>query len=413
MPGPGRELIGEEELREVLDVMESGHLYRYGLEDDPRFQRKVYQLEREVAAMAGVPYSVAVNSGTSALLTALAAVGVGPGDEVIVPGYTFVASMSAVVYSRAVPILAEIDQTLNLDPADVERRITRRTKAILAVHMLGNPARLDELKAVADRHGLILVEDAAQAFGASYKGRSVGSIGQAGIFSFNVYKTITAGDGGMVVTSDPEIYRRAFAFHDQGHSPNRVGVEVGHRPLIGLDFRMTELSGAVLRAQLRRLPAMTASLRANKKRFRSQLLDIPGLAFREITDPEGELATIMTLLLPTEAVARAVAADLGSKVVAESGWHVYNNIEQILEQRTVTPEGCPFQCPMYRERGGQADYCKGMLPQTDDILGRAINISIGVVDAGLGSAFGVKMGDGPDEVDRKAEQLRAVLKKHL
>jgi len=413
MPGPGRELIGEEELREVLDVMESGHLYRYGREDAPDFQRKVYQLEREVAALAGVPYSVAVNSGTSALLTALAAVGVGPGDEVIVPGYTFVASMSAVVYSRAVPVLAEIDGTLNLDPADVERRITPRTKAILAVHMLGNPARLDELQAVADRHGLILVEDAAQAFGASYKGRMVGSVGRAGIYSFNVYKTITAGDGGMVVTSDLDVYRRAFAFHDQGHSPNRVGVEVGHRPLIGLDFRMTELSGAVLRAQLRRLPAMTASLRANKRRFKEQLLDIPGLGFREVTDPEGELATILTLLLPTEAVARAIAADLDSKVVAESGWHVYNNIEQILEQRTVTPEGCPFQCPIYRGRGGQADYHKNMLPQTDDLLNRAINISIGVVDAGLGSAFGVKMGDGPDEVDRKAEQLRAVLKKHL
>lgn len=181
MPGPGMELIGEEEKREVLEVMESGHLYRYGREDDPRFQRKVWKLEHEVSELAGVPYAVAVNSGTSALLTALAAVGVGPGDEVIVPGYTFVASLSAVVYSRAVPVLAEIDQTLNLDPADVERRITPRTKAILAVHMLGNPARLDELRAVADRHGVILVEDAAQAFGASYHGRMVGSVGKAGI----------------------------------------------------------------------------------------------------------------------------------------------------------------------------------------------------------------------------------------
>ncbi|MGI6207244.1 MAG: DegT/DnrJ/EryC1/StrS family aminotransferase [Anaerolineae bacterium] len=413
MPGPGMELIGEEEKREALEVLESGHLYRYGREDDPRFQRKVWRLEREVAEMVGVPYAVAVNSGTSALLTALAALGVGPGDEVIVPGYTFVASMSAVVYSRAVPVLAEVDQTLNLDPSDVEHCITPRTKAILAVHMLGNPARLQELRDLADRKGLILLEDCAQAFGASYRGRMVGTIGEAGIYSFNVYKTITAGDGGMVVTADQEIYRRAFAFHDQGHSPGRVGVEVGHRPMIGLDFRMTELAGAVLRAQLRRLPGILAHLRANKARFKAQLQDIPGLEFREITDPEGELATILTLLLPDEKTARAVAADLGTKVVADSGWHVYSNMEQILEQRTVTPEGCPFRCPIYQERGGSQTYRQGMLPQTDALLARAINVSIGVVDAGLGSAFGVKMGDGPEEVDAKAEQLRGVLARYL
>lgn len=413
MPGPGMELIGEEEKREVLEVLESGYLFRYGSESDPRFKAKVWRLEQEVAAFAGVPHAVAVNSGTSALLTALSGLGVGPGDEVIVPGYTFVASMSAVVYARAVPVLAEVDETLNLDPADVEQRIAPRTKAILAVHMLGNPARLNELKAVADRHNLLLIEDAAQAFGASYHGRPLGSIGVAGCYSFNAFKTITAGDGGMVVTGDEGVYERCFAFHDQGHKPLRQGVEVGQRPLIGLDFRMTELSAAVLLAQLRRVPGMLESLRRNKRRLKQRLAELPGLRFREITDPEGELATILTVFLPSEDVARRLAADLGTKVVADSGWHVYNNMEQVLEQRTVTPEGCPFNCPIYQGRGGSMRYAKGMLPRTDALLARSINVSIGVVDAGLGSAFGVKMGDGPAEVDRAAERFLAAARPYL
>ena len=377
MPGPGMELIGEEEKRELLEVLEAGYLFRYGSPDDPAFKAKVYKLEQEVARLVGVRHAVAVNSGTTALLVALAGLGVGPGDEVIVPGYTFIASMSSIIYARAIPILAEIDRTFNLDPADVRRKITPRTKAIMAVHMLGNPARLDELKAIADEHNLLLIEDCAQAFGASYKGRRVGSIGHAGTYSFNIFKTITAGDGGMVVTDDEAAYRRFFGFHDQGHSPLRMGVEVGRRPFVGLDFRMTEIAAAILLAQLRKLDVILSHLRANKRRFKEAIADLPGLEFREITDPEGECATLLTVILPSEEIARRIAAELGTKVVADSGWHVYSNMEQILEKRTITPEGCPFTCPYYK--GGEVKYWKGMLPQTDDLLSRAINISIGEI----------------------------------
>jgi dTDP-4-amino-4,6-dideoxygalactose transaminase len=328
-----------------------------------------------------------------------------------VPGYTFIASMSSIIYARAIPILAEVDRTLNLDPVDVEGRITPRTKAIMAVHMLGNPARLDELRALADAHGLLLIEDCAQAFGASYKGRRVGSIGDAGTYSFNIFKTITAGDGGMVVTDDETAYRRFFGFHDQGHSPLRTGVEVGRRPFVGLDFRMTELTAAVLLAQLRKLDDIVSHLRANKARYKRAVADLPGLEFREITDPEGECATLLTVFLPSEELARKIAGDLGTKVVADSGWHVYSNMEQILEKRTITPERCPFSCPLYE--GGEVRYEKGMLPQTDDLLSRAINISIGVSDAGLGSAFGVTMRDGPEAVDAVAAEFRRVVGRYL
>ncbi len=229
MPGPGLDLVGEEELAELADVIRSGRLSRYGPDDDS-FPAKVRHFEEAVAEQAGVRHALAVNSGTSGLYLALTGLGVGPGDEVIVPGFTYVATISSVVYARARPVLAEVDETLDLDPADAEARITPRTRAIVAVHMLGNPARIAELQAVAERHGLPLVEDAAQAFGATYRGRWVGSYGAAGVFSFNEYKTITCGDGGMLVTDDDELYRRCFALHDQGHSPNRRGVEVGAGP---------------------------------------------------------------------------------------------------------------------------------------------------------------------------------------
>jgi dTDP-4-amino-4,6-dideoxygalactose transaminase len=411
MPGPGMELIGEEEKQALLEVIEGGYLYRYGRAENPNFKAKVYQFEQEVARRAGVRYAVAVNSGTSALLVALNGLGIGPGDEVIVPGYTFVASMAAVVYARAIPILAEVDNTLNLDHIDVRRKISPRTRAILVVHMLGNPARMDEIKAVADEFGLLVIEDCAQAFGASYKGRWLGSIGNAGAYSFNIFKTITAGDGGMLVTDDLEDYRRFYAMHDQGHSPMRVGVEVGHRPFIGLDFRMTELSAAVLLAQLGKLDGMLEKLRSGKQRFKQAIMGIPGLKFRELPDPQGELATLLTVFLPTQEIARKAAAALGTKVVSESGWHVYSNMEQILEKRTVTMESCPFTCPYYK--GGEVNYFKGMLPQTDDLLSRAINIGIGVDDGGLGAGFGVTIRDDEAMIDARAEQFRRVVSPFL
>ena len=411
MSGPGMQLIGEDEKKEILEVLEAGYLFRYGSLENPCFKAKVHQLEEQAAKVLDSRYAVAVNSGTSALLVALCGLGIGPGDEVIVPGYTFIAGMSSIIWARAVPILGEVDRTLNLDPADVRRKITERTKAIMAVHMLGNPARLDELKAIADEHKLFLIEDRAQAFGAKYKGRAVGSIGHAGTYSFNIFKTITAGDGGMVVAQDEALYRRFFGIHDQGHAPLRMGVEVGQRPFVGMDFRMTEIQAAVLLAQLRRLDGILAKLHANKRRFKAAIADLPGLEFREITDVDGELATLLTLFFPSEQIARQVAKELGTKVVADSGWHVYSNMEQILEKRTVTPEGCPFSCPHYK--GPEPKYWKGMLPQTDRLLARAINISIGVFDPGLGSGFGVTMRDGFDAVDARAAEFRSVAKKYL
>lgn len=411
------DLIGEEEIQEVLDVLRAGYLYRYDVTppgvDNPYFQGKVRKFEERVAEMSDVPYALAVNSGTSALFIAMAALGIGPGDEVIVPGFTFVASISSIAYAHAVPVLAEIDETFNLDPEDVRRKITPRTKAIMAVHMMGNPARLDELKTIADEHDLFLIEDCAQAFGATYKGQAIGSIGHVGTFSFNVYKTITAGDGGLIITKDEEIYKRCFAFHDQGHLPLRSGVEIGQRPFMGLDFRFTEIQAAVLLAQLGKLTKLVAHLRRNKQVFCEEISDLPGLQFRELPDPKGDIATMLTVIFPTADIARHVAADLNSKVIAEAGWHVYGNMEHLLEQRLINPNWCSFTCPHYIERGGEVKYYKGMLPQTDDLLARSMNLSIGVSDPGLGSAFGVKINDDVEIAAERAAEFRAVAARYL
>jgi dTDP-4-amino-4,6-dideoxygalactose transaminase len=411
MSGPGSELIGEEEKKAILEVLESGRLFRYGSADDPKFLAKVWELEKKVAQYLNIKHTVAVNSGTSALLVALHALGVGPGAEVIVPGYTFIASMTSIIYGRAVPVLAEIDESLTLDPEDVKKRVTPRTKAIMLVHMLGNPGYIKELRKIADDNGLFLIEDCAQAFGATYRGSSVGSYGDIGTFSFNVYKTITAGDGGMVGTNDEALYKRAFAIHDQGHLPLRQGVEQGSRTVIGLDFRMTELAAAVLLVQLSRIEAMKEILRNNKKRFKEGIRDIRGIGFRKIIDPEGEVNTILTVLFEDAETARKVGNELGCGVVADSGWHVYNNMEHVLGKKVTTDEGCPFTCPYYT--GGTVRYEKGMLQHTDSILARAVNISIGVFDPGLGSGFGVTVNSSFDEIDKKIERFREVAERYL
>lgn len=409
MPGPGLDLLGPEELAEVAEVLASGHLSRYGPED-VSFPAKVRTFEELVADLSETKYALAVNSGTSALYLALVGLGIGPGDEVIVPGFTFVATISSVIYARARPILAEVDESFNLDPADVEARITARTRAIIAVHMLGSPARLDELKAVASRHGLALIEDAAQAFGASYGGRWVGGQGAVGTYSFNEFKTITCGDGGMLLTDDEDLYRRAFAMHDQGHSPNRRGIEVGNRPFLGMNFRMTELEGAVLLAQVRRLDRIRDHLRANRDLVLGIIGDLPGIRFRTLPDPAGDLATHLVVIFPDAAAADAVTRELGSITLSTSGWHVYTRMEHVLTGRTITGRGCPFDCSC--TDGRPASYEAGMLPFTDRLLERSMSFSIGVLDPNL-APFGLRMRDGAAVARVRAERFRSVASRIL
>jgi 8-amino-3,8-dideoxy-alpha-D-manno-octulosonate transaminase len=232
MPGPGAYWFGEEEIEAVMEVMKGGYLFRYGSENDPKFLHKVSSLEKEFAKYTGVEFALATSSGTASLLASAIALGLKPGDEIIVPAYTFVASYSSMLFAGLVPVLAEIDESLTLDADDIERRITPRTKAIMPVHMLGNPCNMDKIMKVAVKHNLLVLEDCCQAAGATYKGKKVGSIGNIGAFSLNIFKTINSGDGGLVTTDDSALYEVAFGVHDQGHKPMRFGVEVGTRNVL-------------------------------------------------------------------------------------------------------------------------------------------------------------------------------------
>ena len=405
--GPGSYLFGEEERKELLDVMETGYLFRYGSEDDHNFKRKVVIFENEYAQYSGAKYCVAVSSGTGALMCCLAALGIGPGDEVIVPGYTFIASISSIILSKAIPVLAEINESLTIDPDDVRKKITKKTRAIMPVHMLGNPCDMDRIMEIAKEHNLYVIEDCCQAAGASYKGRKVGTIGDIGAFSLNIFKTITAGDGGMVITNDYDLYERAFGFHDQGHKPNRTGVEVGNRSIVGMNMRMNELTGAVALAQVRKTNKILSLLHGKKGKLKKLISDVPGVGFRVINDEKGECATLLTLFFKDKETADKFGAKIGSKTISHSGWHVYNNMEQILEKKTSTEYNCPYVCEAY---GRNIEYHAHMLPRTDSILERAINVSIGVVDKGLGAAFGLDVNSTDGDIYNTAEKIKSIMK---
>lgn len=389
MPGPGAYWFGKEEMEAVIEVMKSGYLFRYGSENDPKFLHKVSTLEKEFARYCEAKFALATSSGTSSLVASAIALGLKPGDEIIVPAYTFVASYSSVIFAGLIPVLAEIDESLTLDANDIERRITPRTKAIMPVHMLGNPCDMDGIMAVAKKHNLLVLEDSCQAAGASYKGEKIGSIGNISAFSLNIFKTINSGDGGLIITNDKTLYETAFGVHDQGHKPMRFGVEVGTRNVLGLNFRMNEITAAVGLAQLGKLDKIVATLRQKRSKLKSLISKAGGFKFRILNDPEGDCATICTVIFDTKEQAAKVSKVLGSKTVDQSGWHVYANMEHVLN---------------HLKQVGQP-HTKGSYPKTDDILSRAMNISVGVVDGGLGAGWGININSTDAEIEVAAKQF--------
>ena len=395
MAGPGAFLYGKEEEDAALEVLRNGYLFRYGSEEDPGFLHKTYSLEREFAAFCATKYALATSSGTVSLLASIMALGLKPGDEIIVPAYTFVASYTACIFAGVIPVLAEIDDSLTLDPEDIEHRITPRTRAIMPVHMLGNMCKMDEIMKIARKHDLLVLEDCCQALGASYKGKKAGTFGEMGVFSLNFFKTINSGDGGLVITNDEKLYETAFAIHDQGHKPMRHGVEVGSRNILGLNFRMSELTAAVALAQLQKIDFILSALRDKRKLFKDLIGMTKGIRFRILNDTEGDCATLCTVIFDTRGQALKVTKELGTKTVDQSGWHVYFNMEHVLN---------------YFKQAGQP-YTKGSYPKTDDILGRSMNISVGVVDGGLGAGWGINILSDEAEIARMARQFTEACKK--
>ena len=380
---PGFEVFGEAEKKEIAEVLDSGVLFRYEFAEQRQGVYKVRQFEDRFATYCGVGHAQAVTSGTAALKVALMALGVGPGDEVITQGFTFVATWEAIFDAGAVPVFCEVDETLNMDPADLEKKITTRTRAIIPVHMMGAPARIEEIVKIAARHKLPVLEDTAQAAGASLHGKKLGTFGNCGTFSFDAVKTMTTGEGGMIVTDDEELWRAMSEYQDHGHDhvPNPGGRGGEGRRFIGFNYRMMELQGAIGLAQLNKLDeAIIAPQRGNKKRMKEAVQQIPGVRFRTVLDEDGDNASFLSFFLDDPATVRTVNECLkekgcGAIAFAENTWHYYPKWEHLLQGRTLACSGWPFKDADGRRR---VIYDADLLPRSAAIMERLLVLPVPV-----------------------------------
>ena len=368
---PGFEIFGDEERREVEDVLESGVLMRYGFDGARNGHWKAVTLENELAAKLGCAHAHVCASGTAAVATALAACGVGAGDEVIVAPFTFVADLEMILMAGAVPVFADIDETLCLAPDAVARAITDKTRAVLVVHMCGSMARIDKLASLCAERGVVLIEDAAQALGAHFRGKALGTFGKAGCFSFDYVKTITCGEGGAVITDDDGVYEIMQAYTDHGH--DHVGSDRGAEghPHIGTNYRISELNAAVGVAQLRKLDGILERQRANKRYLKDGLAGLNRVSFRELPDPDGDSATFLSFFLPTEEEARQAAKDLAAAGVDgcfywyDNNWHYHRRWDHLKKLRSpgaLAPD----------KLGYGEDWADRDLAASDAVMGRTI-----------------------------------------
>lgn len=398
--GPYPTKIGAEELLELLDLwqfspetqrqitklvnadrqLQGPHLFRYY---NPR-PSKVEAAERAMSDLIGVKHCLAVNSCTSALVCAYRALGIGAGDEVIVPAYTFFATAATVVASNAIPVIVEVDDSLCLDPAAVEKAITKRTKAIVPVHMRGAPAQMDALLDLARRKGLPVVEDVAQSGGGSFQGKRLGSLGTLGCFSFDYYKVHASGEGGFVTTNDEWLFTRAQSWHDTAACwrPDRYGRERQSGELFcGENYRMSELQGAVALAQIRKTDAMLAGYRHAHRRIMDAVDRSAGLTFRRVPDPSGDTCICLIVFLKDAETTRKAMHAMQAQGVPAGGiydhkvrdWHIYAYWEHVLEKKHVAPDGLPWSAVPESEL---PRYSKEMCPRTLDLLSRAIMIDV-------------------------------------
>jgi 8-amino-3,8-dideoxy-alpha-D-manno-octulosonate transaminase len=365
----GTQYYDEAERAQLLEVLNAQAPFRWYGANPPT---KVLQFEKEFAARMGTKFALGVTSGTAALQCAMAAFAIGPGDEVILPAWTWHSCFNAVVLAGALPVCAEIDHTFNIDPASVERLITPQTKLIMAVHLQGNPCHLDRILAIAKKHKIRVLEDCAQSVGASFHGRPLGSFGDIGIYSLQLNKTITAGEGGALVTSDPVLFERAARFHDLG------GLRGPHQQIIGesrmgyffgANYRMSEFTGGVLLAQLRKLDRILGAVRANASAVREGIAGLPNLKLRDVPDPKGETGAGVFIDFATkDRCDKFLAAMKAENVLASKpgGSVILPTLPHIMAKQTIHPDWPSFQSP----RGKAIRYAPDTCPQTIDILNR-------------------------------------------
>ena len=392
---PGFELFGNTERAQVNEVLDNGVLMRYGFDGMRNGHWKAKQLEEALCNRMQARYAQVVSSGTAALTVALASAGIGTGDEVIMPTFTFVASFESILALGAVPILVNVDDTLTLSPEAVEKAITNKTKVVMPVHMCGSMADLEALQKICDRHGLLLLEDACQAIGGSYRDKPLGSIGDLGCFSFDYVKTITCGEGGAVITNNEAFYENAHKYSDHGH--DHIGNDRGAEahPFLGYNFRISELNAAVGCAQIQRLDKFLELQKRNYTIIREALSTIDGITFRRVPDGGEENYSFLNFFLPTKELAQK-----GHKALAENGidgcfywydnnWHYYSKWEHLIQKKSLgkLPNEISEQLP---------DYSKSDFSTSDHWVGRNISCLI-------------KLSWTEDEVKQRATVMAEVL----
>jgi 8-amino-3,8-dideoxy-alpha-D-manno-octulosonate transaminase len=393
---PGFELFGEKEKKEVQKVLNTGVLMRYGFDGARKGQWKALELEKALQSRMQVMHAQLVSSGTAALTVALASAGIGTGDEVILPTFTFVASFEAVLAVGAIPVLVDVDDSLTLDPAAVERAITRRTKVIMPVHMCGSMADLGALKKICDKHKLLLLEDACQAIGGSYNGTPLGAFGDIGCFSFDYVKTITCGEGGALITNNKTYHRNADYYSDHGHdhSGSDRGRE-GH-PFLGYNYRISELNAAVGVAQLARLDDFISIQKKNYTALREVLGRIPEVTFRRVPETGVENYSFLNFFLPTPALAQKAKTALdeagadGCFYWFDNNWHYHTKWDHLKQLTSLSP----FSREVVK---GLPDYGKSDFSQSDHWIGRNISCLI-------------KLGWSDQQVAQRAQTMARVIR---
>lgn len=400
---PGYELFGAQERKEVNDVLETGILMRYGFDGPRKGIWKAKELEQELCKTFGVAHAQLLSSGTAALTTAMAALGIGAGDEVIMPAFTFVASFEAVLSTGAIPVLVDIDETLTLNPAAVEAAITPKTKAVMPVHMCGSMAQMDELVAICKAHKLLLLEDACQAIGASYKGKAIGTIGDAGTFSFDFVKIITCAEGGAVITNNEETYRKCDQYSDHGH--DHMGKDRGAdlHPYLGYNYRISELHAAVGLAQVRRLGEFLALQKRNHTIIANTLKKVEGLTFRQIPDEAGDTGSFLSFFLPTEDMAKDAVAGFAAAGIAGNFYWYDNNWHYIRKWQHL--QSGSWMHRLYDDQKQQVlHYTNQAFPASDAIMSRCISSAISLV---------WDEAQAQERADKMAAVLSAVIAKNM
>ena len=397
---PGYEFFGEEERKQIDDVMNTGILMRYGFDAQRKGNWKAKELEQKITETFGCKYAQLTSSGTSALTTAMAALGIGFGDEVIMPAFTFVASFEAVISIGAIPVLVDIDESLTLDPDAVRAAITSKTKCIMPVHMCGSMADIDALKNICDEHNLILLEDACQSIGATYKGKYVGTIGDAGTFSFDFVKTITCGEGGAVLTNNEDVYTKCDGYSDHGHDHKGADRGADLHPFVGYNYRISELHAAIGVAQIGKLNNFLSMQRKNHALLKSILSSIPEVTFRKIHDNEGNSCTFLTWFLPDSTTAAAVVAEMRSQNILagnfywfENNWHYIRKWDHLKNNGFLNKQSEQLQQQLKK-------YSNESFKASDAIMSRCISTAISLTWT-------------EEQIREKAEKISGVIKKVL